>query len=76
VAELRLAGGSFPFQEAKAAIAGYCFGEVTDSPDPPEPAYGETLPAWRRARFGYRSYDCQRGPGEGIDIVDIVALCS
>lgn len=70
---LVVARESFSLEDAKAIIAGYCFGEVTESPDPPSPAYGEPLPAWRRARFGYRSYDCQRGPGEGIDIVDIVA---
>ena len=71
--DLRVAGESFPVGDVKAVIAGYCFGEETTQPDPPVPAYGEPLPAWLRSRFGYRSYDCQRGPGEGIDIVDIVA---
>lgn len=70
---MNLAGEPFEFEEAKAIIAGYCFGEETTRPDPPEPAYGEPHQPWPRARFGYRSYDCQRGPGEGIDIVDIVA---
>ncbi len=73
VGKLVLAGESFSLDDARAVIAGYCFGEETTEPDSPVSAYGEPLPAWRRARFGYRSYDCQRGPGEGIDIVDIVA---
>jgi hypothetical protein len=42
-------------------------------PDPPSPAYGEPPQPWRRPRFGNRSNDYQRGSGEGIDIVDIVA---
>jgi hypothetical protein len=71
--DLTVAGYGFALDDAKAIIAGYCFGEVTEPPDPPAPAYGEPPQPWRRARFGYRSYDCQRGSREGIDIVDIVA---
>ena len=71
--QLVLGGEPFSLEDAKAIIAGYCFGEVPEEPEPPSPAYGEPLSGWPRARFGYRSYDCQRGSGDGIDIVDIVA---
>lgn len=71
--DLTVAGQLFELQRARTIIAGYCFGEVPEEPDPQGSAYGQVLPAWWRARFGYRSYGCQRGPGEGIDIVDIVA---
>lgn len=71
--ELAVAGYGFGLEQARQVVAGYCFGEVTESPDAPEPAYGPPLESWLRGRFGYRSYDCQRGPDEGIDIVDIVA---
>lgn len=70
---VNLAGEPFERERARAVIAGYCFGETAEEPDPPVPAYGSPLEPWRRGRFGYRSYDCQRGPGDGIDIVDIVA---
>lgn len=62
---LTVAKYDFALQEAKAVVAGYCFGEVTESLDPPSPAYGEPLEPWRRARFGDRSYDCQRGRARG-----------
>ncbi|MDQ3913926.1 MAG: hypothetical protein M3323_01155 [Actinomycetota bacterium] len=71
--ELVVAGYGFSLERARQVIAGYCFGEVPEEPEPPTPAYGEALSGWPRARFGYRSYDCQRGPGEGVHIVDIVA---
>jgi hypothetical protein len=71
---MELARERFDLETAKATIAGYCFFEVdAESNPPPGETYGVTLGPRRRRRWGYLSYDCQRGPGPAPDIVDIIA---
>ena len=71
--ELKVADETFSMEQAKQTIATYCFESEPTSPTPPPQTYGVPLEPWSRPLFGYRSYDCQRGSGEGVDIVDIVA---
>lgn len=71
---MELAGMSFDIETARATIAGYCFHEEdSDVTPPPRHDYGMSIGPLRTRRWGYLSYDCQRGPGPPPDIVDIVA---
>lgn len=71
---LTLAGEEFPINRAQEVIAGYCFGETDSQPHPPTGmSYGLIIEPWKRRRWGYLTYDCQRGPGPAPDIVDVVA---
>ena len=72
--ELEVAGEQYTMEKARRVIETYCFEEEPQTaPTPPPQAYGAPVEPWSRPCMGYRSYDCQRGPSEGIDIVDIVA---
>jgi Family of unknown function (DUF6308) len=71
---LTLAGETFDLEKAKQVVAGYCFHETDSQPHPPHgDSYGNPLVNWKRRRWGYLSYDCQRGPGPAPDIVDVMA---
>ena len=71
---LTLAGEEFPIDRAQEVITGYCFGEIDSQPHPPTgKPYGPIIQPRRRRRWGYLSYDCQRGTGPAPDIVDVVA---
>lgn len=70
---LMVANERFSREEAEQVIATYCFEDEPTHPTPPPQEYGPPPAPWRRPAMGYRSYDCQRGPGDGMDIVDIVA---
>lgn len=71
---MQLAGESFELDLAKAVISGYCFHEVqSDLKAPKGSTFGVHLGQSYRRRWGYLSYDCQRGPGPAPDVVDVVA---
>lgn len=70
---LMVANESVSRVEAEQIITTYCFEDELTHPTPPSREYGPPPTPWRRPLMGYRSYDCQRGPTDGMDIVDIVA---
>lgn len=69
--QLVLAGKPIETERARRVIAGYCFHEVPSVIKPPDLSYGPPVEPWTRARWGYRTYDCQTGGDLGI--VDLVA---
>ena len=73
MADLTIANESFSMADAERIIAAYCFDEDETAPTPPSPAYGPPPQPWQRPLMAYRSYDCQRGESDAIDIVDIVS---
>lgn len=60
--------------EAKQAIAGYCFGRArVEWSRPPSVVIGEPPRATTRAVFAYRSYDClPRSAGPGLSLSDVL----
>lgn len=73
---LKVGSETIHFEEAKALIAGYCFGEKPgrwDTSGTANSGYGNELPdvAWRK--WAYRSYDCiPSAPGHDLSGVDLL----
>jgi len=65
----------YSLDEAKQAIAGYCFGQSpVEWGAPPSAVVGQRPAATTRYRYAYRCYDCvPRSMGPGLDLSDVLA---